>query len=67
MEIGYSDSTLLLNIIRLAQGIADEARWMEYYAHTPAERECISDCAHNIAENLTLIKESLDYLNSKEM
>lgn len=61
MEIGYSESTILLEIIRQAQQIASEARWLEHYAHTPAEIECVEDCVHCIEDSLKAINEFMVY------
>ena len=67
MEIGYSEPTLLLGIIRQAQEIASEGRWIEHYAHTPAELECVEDCIHNIEDCLVAIKENFELLKSEKM
>lgn len=67
MQIGYGEETLLLGIIRQAQEIASEGRWMEYYAHTPADFECVEDCVHNIEDCLKAIKENLEILKGESL
>lgn len=66
MQIGYSESTLLLSIIRQAQEIASEARWIEYYGHN-SETECIEDCVKNIRDSLEAILEDIDYLKGEPL
>ncbi len=66
MQIGYSEDTLLLNIIRQAQEIASEARWMEYYGHN-SDTECIEDCVRNIQDSLKAILEDIDYLKGESL
>ena len=69
MQIGYSDSTLLLGIIRQAQEIVSEARWLEYYGHSvnPPNIEFAEDCVHNIEDCLKVIKENLDNLKGENL
>ena len=67
MQIGYSEETLLLGIIRQAQEIVNEGRWMEYYAHTPSDIECVEDCIHNIEDCLKAIKENLGDLKGESL
>lgn len=67
MQIGYSEETLLLGIIHQAQEIVSEGRWLEYYAHTPADIECVEDCVHNIEDCLKAIKENLENLKGESL
>ena len=70
MEIYYSVPTLLNGIIKQAQEIASEARWVEHYAHCQQNAEQIEDiknCVLNIEQALESIKENLQYLESEEM
>ncbi len=70
MEIGYSVPTLLGNIIKQAQDIASEARWMEYYAHCQQNEDqigAIEDTIFCIENALTAIKENIEHLKGDEM
>ena len=67
MQIGYSEETLMLGIIRQAQDIMSESRWLEYYAHTPAEVGCVEDCVRNIEDCLKAIKENLENLKGESL
>ena len=70
MEIGYSVPTLLGSIIKQAQGIASEARWMEFYCHSKQDENqigAIEDTVFCIEESIKAIKENIEYLKSKEM
>lgn len=68
MQIGYSEQTLLLNIIKQAQEIMSESRWIEYYSHCAVNNttiNCVADCVCNIEDCLKAIKENLENLREK--
>ena len=70
MQIGYSVSTLLANIIKQAQEISSEARWMEYYCHAKQDENqigAIEDTVFCIEQALVAIKENLEHLKGDEM
>ena len=70
MEIGYSVPTLLAGIIKQAQEVASEGRWLEYYAHCQTNDttiNCLEDCVHNIEDCLVAIKENIEHLKGREM
>ena len=70
MEIGYSVPTLLNGIIKQAQDIASEARWMEFYCHsTPDENQigAIEDTIDCIENALIEIKRNIEILKSEDM
>jgi hypothetical protein len=70
MEIGYSVPTLLGGIIKQAQDIASEARWMEYYAHAQQNEDqigAIEDTVFCIEQALIAIKENIEHLKGKPM
>ena len=68
MEIGYSVPTLLASIIKQAQDVAIEARWIEYYAHlNPADVECIEDCVRCIMDDCKVILANIEDLKGPEI
>lgn len=70
MEIGYSVPTLLGGIIKQAQEIASEARWMEFYCHSiPSEDQigAIEDTVFCIEQALVAIKENIEHLKGEEL
>lgn len=70
MEIGYSVPTLLAGIIKQAQAIASEARWMEYYSHCQQNADqigAIEDTVFCIEQFLIAIKENIEHLKGEEM
>ena len=70
MEIGYSVPTLLGGIIKQAQDIASEARWMEFYCHSKQDENqigAIEDTVFCIEQALVAIKENIEHLKSEEM
>lgn len=70
MEIGYSVPTLLAGIIKQAQDIVSEARWMEYYSHCAVNDttvNCLEDCVRNIADSCTAILENIEHLKGEEL
>lgn len=70
MEIGYSVPTLLGGIIKQAQGIASEARRMEFCAHGPQNGDqigAIEDTVFCIEQALIAIKENIEHLKGEEM
>ena len=69
MKIGYSVSTLLNNIIKQAQEMASEAKWLEHYCKTQNEQQLldIQDCVANLEMSMQAIKENLDDLQGEEM
>jgi hypothetical protein len=68
MQIGYSENTLLFQIVMQTQEIESEAKWLRHYAQLPqTEVECIEDCVRNIEDSLKAIKENLEYLKGEEM
>ena len=50
MEISYSVPTLLVSIIKQAQDIGSEARWIEHYAHCEQNPDQIADIENCILE-----------------
>ncbi len=70
MIIASSVSTLLNDIIKQAQNIASEARWMEYYCHAQQNEDqigAIEDVVFCIEESLKAIKESIEDLKGEEL
>lgn len=70
MEIGYSASTLLAGIIKQAQDIASEARWMECYCHAQQNTDqigAIEDTVFCIEQALVAIKENIENLKGEEL
>ena len=70
MEIGYSVPTLLGSIIKQAQDIASEARWMEYYCHAQQNTDqigAIEDTVFCIEQALVAIKENITNLKSEDL
>lgn len=70
MEIGYSVPTLLGNIIKQAQDIVSEARWMEYYCCAQQNTDqigAIEDTVFCIEQALIAIKENIEHLKGEEM
>ena len=70
MEIGYSVPTLLNAIIKQAQDIVSEARWMEFYAHCQQNENqigAIEDTVLCIEHALFAIKENIEHLKGEEM
>jgi hypothetical protein len=70
MEIGYSVPTLLGAIIKQAQDIASEARWMEFYAHGQQNADqigAIEDTVFCIEQALIAVKENIEHLKGEEM
>jgi hypothetical protein len=70
MEIGYSVPTLLHGIIKQAQEIASESRWMEHYAHCQQNADQIymlDNCVENIENALIEIKRNIEILKSEDM
>ena len=70
MQIGYSVSTLLANIIKQAQAITSEAQWMKYYACLQENKDQIADIEDTvfcIEQALVAIKENIEYLKGEEM
>ena len=70
MEIGYSVPTLLAGIIKQAQDIASEARWMEFYAHGPQNDDqigAIEDTVFCIEQALVAIKANIADLKSEDL
>ena len=70
MEIGYSAPTLLGGIIKQAQDIASEARWIEFYCHSKQDENqigAIEDTVFCIEQALIAIKENIEHLKSEEM
>lgn len=70
MKIGYSEPTLLAGIIKQAQDIASEARWLEYYSHCAVSDTtvgCLEDCVRNIEDSLVAIKENIEHLKGEAL
>lgn len=70
MIIASSVPTILNDIIKLAQGIASEARWMEYYAHCQQNEDqigAIEDTVFCIEESIKAIKASIEDLKGEEV
>ena len=70
MMIGYSVPTILSAIIKQAQDIASEARWIEHYAHLAPSAEQIADienCVAEIKNSLLAIACELHNLKGEEM
>lgn len=70
MQIGYSVPTILSNIIKQAQDIVSEARWMEFYARGQQNEDqigAIEDTVFCIEQALIAIKENIEYLKGEEM
>ena len=70
MIIASSVPTMLGEIIKQAQEIASEGRWLEYYAHCNTNDttiNCLEDCVHNIEDCLKVIKENIEDLKGEEV
>jgi hypothetical protein len=70
MLIGYSVPTILLEIIKQAQNIGSEARWMEHYAHCQQNEDqigAIEDTVFCIEESIRAIKASIEDLKGEEL
>ena len=70
MIIASSVPTLLNDIIKQAQNIASEARWMEYYCHAQQNDDqigAIEDTVFCIGESLKAIKQSIEDLKGDEV
>ena len=70
MIIASSVPTLLADIIRQAQNIVSEARWMEYYCHAKQDENqigAIEDTVFCIEESIKAIKSSLEDLKGEEI
>ena len=69
MEIGYSVTTILNNIIKQAQEIVSEAQWLDYYCKQQNEQQLlnIQDCVANLEMNMRAIKENLENLQGEDM
>ena len=70
MIIARSVPTILLDIIKNAQNIASEARWMEHYCHAkPDENQigAIEDTVFCIEESIKAIKASIEDLKGEEV
>lgn len=70
MIIAQSVFTLLSGIIKQAQDIASEARWMEFYAHGPQTQdqiEMIEDTVFQIENALVAIRANITDLKSEDL
>jgi hypothetical protein len=70
MIIASSVPTILHDIIKHAQNIASEARWMEHYAHCQQNTEQIAmleDTVFCVEESIKAIKASIEDLKGEEM
>lgn len=70
MLIGYSVPTILLEIIKQAQNIGSEARWMEHYCHAKQDENqigAIEDTVFCIEESIKAIKASIEDLKGEEL
>ena len=70
MIIASSVPTLLADIIKQAQDIASEARWMEYYCHAQQNEDqigAIEDTVFCIEQSLISIKQSIEDLKGEEI
>ena len=70
MIIASSVPTILHDIIKQAQNIASEARWMEYYCHAQQNEDqigAIEDTVFCIEESIKAIKASLEDLKGEEI
>ena len=70
MIIASSVPTILHDIIKNAQNIASEARWMEYYAHCQQNEDqigAIEDTVFCIEESIKAIKASIEDLKGEEV
>ena len=66
MIIGFSEDTLYNNIARQIGEIQSELDWLKHYRREK-DVECMEDCARNIADSLTAIKENIGYLKGKKL
>ena len=70
MIIASSVPTILHDIIKHAQNIASEARWMEHYAHCQQNEDqigAIEDTVFCIEESIKAIKVSIEDLKGEEV
>ena len=70
MEIGYSVPTILNGIIKQAQDITSEARWMEFYCHSVHDENqigAIKDTIDCIEAALLVVKLNIELLESEDM
>ena len=70
MIIASSVPTILHDIIKNAQNIASEARWMEHYCHAQQNEDqigAIEDTVFCIEESINAIKASIEDLKSPEI
>ena len=70
MIVASSVPTILLDIIKNAQNIASEARWMEHYCHAKQDENqigAIEDTIFCIEESIKAIKASVEDLKSPEI
>ena len=70
MIIASSVPTILHGIIKNAQNIASEARWMEHYCHAQQNEDqigAIEDTVFCIEESIKAIKASIEDLKSPEI
>ena len=69
MIIANSVPTILLDIIKNAQNIASEARWIEHYCHAKQDEDqigAIEDTVFYIEESIKAIKASIEDLKGDE-
>lgn len=67
---GYSAPTILGSIVKLAQSIQSDSRWLEYYAHeTPTEQQTadIECCVADLKDALNEVGRWVDVLKGTEM
>lgn len=70
MNLGFSVPTLLNGIIKQAQDVASEARWLEHYAHCQQSKTQIEDmenCVYEMEQHLYVIKSYIENLKGEEM
>ena len=67
MQIGYSPETLRSMMLKNAQDVESEAKWLIHYIHAPIEIECVEDCVRNIMDSCTALLEHIENFKGEEM